>query len=74
MFCRLCEKGTLPPFTALMMPSNGVKYIVAILANVCLHFFPELEVHCREEKEMEGNRVSHNRIEGKSWLLHSLLS
>lgn len=55
----------VPPFTALMMPSNGVKYIVAILANVCLHFFPELEVHCREEKEMEGNRVSHNRIEGQ---------
>lgn len=43
------------PFRALMMPSNHVKYIVVILANVCLHFFAELEAHCREEKEMEEN-------------------
>jgi len=45
----------MPPFTAFMIPSNVVKYIVVILANVCLHFFPELEAHCREEKEMEEN-------------------
>lgn len=57
----------MPPFTALMMPSNVVKYIIVILANVSLRVFPELRYTAAKRKRWKKMRIStiHNRIEGQ---------